>query len=59
MKIYNYEFQHPDTNACVTVTVRTDKGQDIAADIAFDNLAIVVSSDFADWYVESVSEEDF
>jgi hypothetical protein len=59
MKIYNYEHLSTDTNATITITVRTDKGREVADFIAEDELNIAFAAAPSSWYVENVSEEDY
>lgn len=59
MKIYNYQYLNPNSNATICITVRTDKGESVADLIAHDELNLALNAGTADWYVEEVSEEDF
>jgi len=59
MKIYNYEHLSTETNATITITVRTDKGRDFADAIAEDELNQAFNAKASSWYVEYVSEEEY
>lgn len=59
MKIYNYQFLTPNSNATLCITVRTDKGESVADFIAHDELALALNASPADWYVEEITEEDY
>ncbi len=57
MKIYNYQYQSKHSNAVIIISVRTDKGRDVADLIAEDELGLAFTADPSSWYVEEVSEE--
>lgn len=59
MMIYGYEYQAKYTNATITISVRTDEGQEVADRIAkeeFDN-AMEVHKD--SWYLAESWDEEF
>lgn len=55
MTIYNYQYQSKHSNAVIIISVRTDKGLEIASAIAEDELNLALKAD--EWYVEEISEE--
>lgn len=59
MKIYNYEYLHHNTNAVITISVRTSEGSDVADDIAQNELSLALDTENNGWYLETVSVEDF
>lgn len=58
IKLYHYQFQTSGTNATILVTVRTDKGETVADELANAEL-YATGVDVSLWWLEDVTEEDF
>lgn len=59
MKIYNYQYWSNQTNATITISVRTGKGREIADIIAEDELVLALRAEPTSWWVDEVSEEAY
>lgn len=57
MELFIYDYLSKNTNALITITVRTDEGREVADFIAHDELLQAVRSEPTSWYVDNVEKE--